>query len=131
MIDLNTAFEDEIYAQYLLDPLSVSPAWRDYFAKSKEKITSQAILESKETKLEKVVPKTQDVYVDKNAEVVKMSSIQSKISDNMEISLEIPTATSVRAIPVKVLDENRRIVNKYLQKQKNREYLLLIFSHGR
>ena len=33
----------------------------------------------------------------------------------MEASLSVPTATSQRRIPVKLLDENRRLINKYLQ----------------
>jgi 2-oxoglutarate decarboxylase len=35
--------------------------------------------------------------------------------ENMEASLSVPTATSQRRIPVKLLDENRRLVNKHLQ----------------
>ena len=35
-----------------------------------------------------------------------------KIVENMEASLAVPTATSQRRIPVKLLDENRRIINK-------------------
>jgi 2-oxoglutarate dehydrogenase E1 component len=38
-----------------------------------------------------------------------------KIVENMEASLSVPTATSQRRIPVKLLDENRRIINKHLQ----------------
>ena len=38
-----------------------------------------------------------------------------KIVENMEASLSVPTATSQRRIPVKLLDENRRLINKYLQ----------------
>ena len=37
-----------------------------------------------------------------------------KIVENMEASLSVPTATSERRIPVKLLDENRRIINKHL-----------------
>jgi len=37
-----------------------------------------------------------------------------KIVENMETSLTVPTATSVRRVPIKVLDENRRIINKHL-----------------
>ncbi|HEY9504213.1 MAG TPA: multifunctional oxoglutarate decarboxylase/oxoglutarate dehydrogenase thiamine pyrophosphate-binding subunit/dihydrolipoyllysine-residue succinyltransferase subunit, partial [Pyrinomonadaceae bacterium] len=37
-----------------------------------------------------------------------------KIVENMETSLSVPTATSERRIPVKLLDENRRIINKHL-----------------
>src|SRR5205823_14158911 len=38
-----------------------------------------------------------------------------KIVENMEASLAVPTATSQRNIPVKLLDENRRIINRHLQ----------------
>ncbi|HLN99088.1 MAG TPA: multifunctional oxoglutarate decarboxylase/oxoglutarate dehydrogenase thiamine pyrophosphate-binding subunit/dihydrolipoyllysine-residue succinyltransferase subunit [Pyrinomonadaceae bacterium] len=38
-----------------------------------------------------------------------------KIVENMEASLSVPTATSQRRIPVKLLDENRRIINKHLK----------------
>ncbi|HEX6284607.1 MAG TPA: multifunctional oxoglutarate decarboxylase/oxoglutarate dehydrogenase thiamine pyrophosphate-binding subunit/dihydrolipoyllysine-residue succinyltransferase subunit [Pyrinomonadaceae bacterium] len=37
-----------------------------------------------------------------------------KIVENMERSLSVPTATSERRIPVKLLDENRRLINKHL-----------------
>jgi multifunctional 2-oxoglutarate metabolism enzyme len=33
----------------------------------------------------------------------------------MEQSLSVPTATSVRSMPVKVLEENRRVINEHLQ----------------
>jgi 2-oxoglutarate decarboxylase len=38
-----------------------------------------------------------------------------KIVENMEASLAVPTATSNRRVPVKVMDENRRTINKHLQ----------------
>ena len=37
-----------------------------------------------------------------------------KIVENMESSLHVPTATSERRIPVKLLDENRRLINQHL-----------------
>ena len=40
-----------------------------------------------------------------------------KIVENMEASLGVPTATSQRRVPVKVMDENRRIINSHLQEQ--------------
>jgi 2-oxoglutarate dehydrogenase E1 component len=36
------------------------------------------------------------------------------IVQNMEASLAVPTATSVRTVPAKLLEENRRIINDYL-----------------
>ncbi len=43
-----------------------------------------------------------------------LRGVASKIAENMELSLEVPTATSVRVIPVKVLEENRRTINHHL-----------------
>ncbi len=40
-----------------------------------------------------------------------------KIVENMEASLGVPTATSNRHVPVKLLEENRAIINEYLKKQ--------------
>ena len=37
-----------------------------------------------------------------------------RVIENMEESLKIPTATSYRTIPVKLLEENRRIINKHM-----------------
>jgi len=36
-----------------------------------------------------------------------------RVVENMEASLAVPTATSYRTIPVKLLEENRRIINEY------------------
>jgi multifunctional 2-oxoglutarate metabolism enzyme len=49
-----------------------------------------------------------------DVEVVPLRGAALKIVENMEASLSVPTATSQRRIPVKLLDENRRIINKYL-----------------
>ncbi|HXG58302.1 MAG TPA: multifunctional oxoglutarate decarboxylase/oxoglutarate dehydrogenase thiamine pyrophosphate-binding subunit/dihydrolipoyllysine-residue succinyltransferase subunit, partial [Thermoanaerobaculia bacterium] len=46
--------------------------------------------------------------------VVPLRGAASKIAANMESSLAIPTATSIRNIPVKVLEENRRVINNHL-----------------
>ncbi len=37
-----------------------------------------------------------------------------RVVENMDASLSIPTATSYRTIPVKLLEENRRIINEHL-----------------
>src|SRR4029079_9702635 len=52
--------------------------------------------------------------VDGNFEVLPIRGPALKIVENMETSLSVPTATSERRIPVKLLDENRRIINKHL-----------------
>jgi multifunctional 2-oxoglutarate metabolism enzyme len=40
-----------------------------------------------------------------------------RVAENMEVSLAIPTATSYRTIPVKLLEENRRIINEHLSER--------------
>ena len=49
-----------------------------------------------------------------DVEAVPIRGAALKIVENMETSLSVPTATSQRRIPVKLLDENRSIINKYL-----------------
>jgi len=51
---------------------------------------------------------------DPDVEVIPIRGAALKIVENMETSLSVPTATSQRRIPVKLLDENRLIINKYL-----------------
>ncbi len=45
----------------------------------------------------------------------KLAGVPLRIAQNMDMSLTIPTATSFREIPVKLLEENRRLVNGYLK----------------
>ncbi len=52
-------------------------------------------------------------------QIKPITGASKKIVENMEQSLTVPTATSIRNVPVKVLEENRRIINDYL------------LSHGR
>ncbi len=49
-----------------------------------------------------------------DVEIIPIRGSALKIVENMEASLGVPTATSQRRVPVKLLDENRRIINKYL-----------------
>src|SRR5262249_27769162 len=47
-------------------------------------------------------------------EAIPIRGAALKIVENMEASLAVPTATSQRRIPVKLLEENRRIINRHL-----------------
>jgi 2-oxoglutarate dehydrogenase E1 component len=49
-----------------------------------------------------------------DVEAIPLRGAALKIVENMERSLSVPTATSERRIPVKLLDENRRLINKHL-----------------
>jgi 2-oxoglutarate dehydrogenase E1 component len=51
--------------------------------------------------------------IDDDAEVKPLRGPQAKIVENMEASLGVPTATSVRDVPVRLLAENRVLINNY------------------
>lgn len=113
MIDQNSAFIEQMYFEYLRNPQSVSQAWREYFENKHD--TPPEIIKSNVGEIPKhEIPNS---YIPKEGETLEaLLSISAKIAGNMEESIQIPTATSVRAIPVKVLDENRRIINRFLEK---------------
>src|SRR5205085_3057831 len=43
-----------------------------------------------------------------------LRGVAARIASNMEESLEVPTATSFRNVPAKLLEVNRRVINGYL-----------------
>ncbi len=65
----------------------------------------------------KAAPATKPAAVptSEQVEAVPIRGAALKIVENMDASLAVPTATSQRRIPVKLLDENRRMINQYLQ----------------
>ncbi|WP_106125946.1 multifunctional oxoglutarate decarboxylase/oxoglutarate dehydrogenase thiamine pyrophosphate-binding subunit/dihydrolipoyllysine-residue succinyltransferase subunit [Pseudosporangium ferrugineum] len=48
------------------------------------------------------------------AKVTTLRGVAARIVQNMDASLEVPTATSVRAIPAKLLVDNRIVINNHL-----------------
>ena len=48
------------------------------------------------------------------SDATPLKGVAARIAQNMEASLGVPTATSVRTIPAKLLEENRRVINWYL-----------------
>ena len=46
--------------------------------------------------------------------VEKLKGASARVVTNMEASLEVPTATSVRAIPAKLMVDNRIVINNHL-----------------
>ncbi len=47
-----------------------------------------------------------------------LRGVAAKVAQNMEASLEIPTATSVRAVPAKLLFDNRVVINNHLKRSQ-------------
>lgn len=122
----NTGYVWDVLQQYIEDPASVNETWQQLFA---EVVASGSLQIPQRSIVEKELPgksigKAQPVTVVTTAptpsvEIVQkqlsaISGVAARIVENMEASLTLPTATSLRIIPVKVLDENRSLLNKYL-----------------
>lgn len=128
MMSMNSAYVDELYFEYLKDPSSVSADWQTFFATYTPENPPQNGVSASPAATPAVVPtaKAQPAIVSaapvsnngtripallEGDAVTPLSSIGGKIAQNMEASLNVPTATSVRSVPVKALEENRRIAN--------------------
>ena len=55
-----------------------------------------------------------DAAAQEQAERIPIRGPALRLAQNMEASLAVPTATSQRQIPIKLLDENRRLINQHL-----------------
>ena len=131
----NTAFIEDLYERYRANPESVSTSWREFFhdyeprfeeefeedaAAQPQAATPPVAIAAVPTPqpsnpaTQQPSPAPRPTPVPSNQTSVPLRGAAGKIAQNMETSLTIPTATSIRNIPVKVLEENRRVVNNHL-----------------
>ncbi|MEV0649842.1 multifunctional oxoglutarate decarboxylase/oxoglutarate dehydrogenase thiamine pyrophosphate-binding subunit/dihydrolipoyllysine-residue succinyltransferase subunit [Phytomonospora sp. NPDC050363] len=61
-------------------------------------------------------PKAEDKPAAQGDKVTPLRGVASKVAQNMDASLEVPTATSVRAVPAKLLSDNRIVINNHLKR---------------
>ncbi|HEY0453071.1 multifunctional oxoglutarate decarboxylase/oxoglutarate dehydrogenase thiamine pyrophosphate-binding subunit/dihydrolipoyllysine-residue succinyltransferase subunit [Actinophytocola sp.] len=94
------------------EPAKAEPATTAQQKTAQQKATQQKTAQQTPKKTEP--PKTDD-----NGEEVKpLRGAAAAIAKNMEISLTIPTATSVRAVPAKLLFDNRIVINNHLRRTR-------------
>jgi 2-oxoglutarate decarboxylase len=136
----NIAFIEELHEKFLSDPTSVSASWREFFEDYVPQIDEEDEQEEQEQMAQRVAavgassvgaasvaaapvsrpapapaaPRPTPVPPPTSGTPVALRGASSKIVSNMEASLSVPTATSIRNIPVKVLEENRRVINNHL-----------------
>ncbi|CAN5806736.1 multifunctional oxoglutarate decarboxylase/oxoglutarate dehydrogenase thiamine pyrophosphate-binding subunit/dihydrolipoyllysine-residue succinyltransferase subunit [soil metagenome] len=126
----NASYVEGLLSRYQSDPGLVDESWRTFFS---EMLNGGQTVESRESgvgsqpaKIEKAETPTAKVETQKTkseptvkigegVEVKPITGVSKAIVENMEQSLTVPTATSVRNMPVKVLEENRRIINEHLK----------------
>jgi multifunctional 2-oxoglutarate metabolism enzyme len=125
----NAWLVDEMHEQYLADPSSVSESWQDFFADYKRDAepqarSAQAPVAPKAAPAE-AKPAAKGVPAEKATRPQEEGEVEEPVGDpirgaaarivaNMEASLEVPTATSFRSVPAKLLEVNRRVINGYL-----------------
>ncbi len=97
-LGINSWLEDELYQQYLNDRSAVDETWKHVFEDGPSVRPAAAPPPATPAPPQNLQP---------------LRGIAAKIAENMNASVTIPLATSQRIIPVKVMDENRRIINQH------------------
>lgn len=128
----NASYVEGLLNRYKSDPNLVDESWRTFFG---ELLSGQNPIEGgngQSTTASTTAPVAAEkpkangvaqpqpatvqpaVIIGAETDVKPITGAAKKIVENMETSLTVPTATSVRNMPVKVLEENRRIINEHL-----------------
>ena len=125
----NSWLVEEMYEQFRQDPSLVGESWREFFSdyKSLAEVAAAApvvaatpaVAPSTNGVSAPVAPSTNGAAApaarpaptDATGELIKGAGVA--IVANMERSLTVPTATSFRNVPAKLLEVNRRVINGY------------------
>ncbi len=126
---------DQMYRRYLDAPDSVSPSWQEFFedyrpsdfhsvpqaeaarpATTATAATATAAPAAPQATAPKPEPQGDAAPVPDGADVSPLRGASAVIVDRMEASRDIPTATSVRTLPAKLLEVNRLIINNQLSR---------------
>ncbi len=118
----NSGLIEEIYRRYVENPSSVAETWREFFADYKPLGATAGNGSNPTGATTKVVElAAQPTAVvafpavgDSGDETEPLRGAAARTVVNMEASLGVPTATSVRTIPARLLEVNRQILNNQL-----------------
>jgi len=111
----NTWFVESLFKQYQEDPSTVPEYWKNFFGNVTEGTKDNG------SKNQKVISPLSYINFempkpDPDDDTQVIAGSFARILDNMNNSLSIPVATSQRTIPVKLLEENRNLINRHLKK---------------
>ncbi len=115
----NSWLVEEMYEQFRSDPGSVSETWREFFSDYKPAMPAVAAAPVPATSSPAVPNGTQAQPPPAATPAAAqdpgdpLRGAGAAIAANMERSLSVPTATSFRNIPAKLLEVNRRVINGY------------------
>ncbi len=100
----NAWLVDEMYDQYRADPSSVTESWRDFFADYRPEVVAVAPAAAPPAPAPSPAATT----------ATPLRGAAARLAANMESSLGVPTATSARVVPARLLEVNRRVLNGHL-----------------
>ncbi|MCB1015613.1 MAG: multifunctional oxoglutarate decarboxylase/oxoglutarate dehydrogenase thiamine pyrophosphate-binding subunit/dihydrolipoyllysine-residue succinyltransferase subunit [Acidimicrobiales bacterium] len=126
-----------MYDQYRADPTSVSPSWQEFFADYRPGASTSAparvetpgspapptapaaappTTNGRDTPGSSApAPAAEPEPADETpADATPIRGAAARIVANMEASLAVPTATSFREVPARLLEVNRQVINGYL-----------------
>src|SRR3984957_19631041 len=107
-LGVNSWLEDELYQQYLRDRSTVDESWKHLFE------TSNALGNGAHSAAPPAIaPAAPAIEPGQGEELQALRGAAGRIAENMAASVSIPLATSQRTIAVKVMDENRRVINQH------------------
>src|SRR5262245_65824806 len=120
---VNAAYAEKVYGDYLAAPDTVPEEWRRWFETTlpeEQRAQPGARTGSAKPAPASIAPSSSAAAraaapADADAQLQPLGGIAARIVANMQESLSVPTATSVREVPVKVLEENRHILNRHQQ----------------
>src|SRR5579884_3725921 len=112
-LGVNSWLEDELYQQYLHDRGTVDESWKRIFETNGR--NGAAVTTAPAAPAANGVSRAtnEPPAAAPGEEFVPLRGVAARIAENMADSLSIPTATSQRTLAVKVIDENRRVINQY------------------
>ena len=109
---------EEMYQQYRDNPSSVSESWRDFFADYRPEPNGAADPEAVLVRTSGAQAPDVRTRTPEAAPTVPgakpIRGAAARIVQNMEASLAVPTATSFRVVPARLLEVNRKILNNHL-----------------
>jgi 2-oxoglutarate decarboxylase len=115
----NSWLVDEMEERYRSDPSSVPEEWRSYFGGNGTAPVPPAAAPATPGPAPPAAP-TRPARPKAapppagDAEAAPLRGAAARTAINMESSLGVPTATSFRQVPAKLLEVNRRVINGYL-----------------
>jgi 2-oxoglutarate decarboxylase len=109
----NAWLVDEMYEQYRADPTSVSESWQDFFADYRRD-GDEAPAPKPAPAVPTPAPPAPAPAAKPAGDVRPLRGGAARLVANMEASLAVPTATSARTVPARLLEVNRKVLNGYM-----------------